>query len=136
MGERTLPARLMGLPTVVETHKSVDGATYFKSGIVSEVLVAEHDGAALPAGSELADGLTAPTAGIRKRKWGVRTARDKDEVMQVALDLEAAVAKNKGIPKECELVEVDQYVEARDDEAISAISYHDPLMISANYTYH
>ena len=124
VGEHTLPARLMGLPTVVETHKSVDGATYFKSGIVSEVLVAEHDGAALPAGSELADGLTAPTAGIRKRKWGARSARDKEKVMQVALDLEAHVAarKHKVIPAERELVEIDQYEEVRasDDEGADA----------------
>ena len=66
-----IPSALRSLPTVVETHKSLDGVNFFKSGEVGQVLVV---GGSLPEGGqhELADGLTPPLAGVRKRKWRTR----------------------------------------------------------------
>ena len=36
-----LPASLTALPTVVETHKSIDGTTFFKAGEIGRVLVTQ-----------------------------------------------------------------------------------------------
>ena len=36
---RKLPAALCSLPTVVETYKSLDGATFYKSGYVRQTLM-------------------------------------------------------------------------------------------------
>lgn len=42
--ETSYPARLVNLPTLVETHKTFDGSTYFKCGDVSQmVLVYESE---------------------------------------------------------------------------------------------
>ena len=68
---RSFPARLMRLPTVVETQKSLEGTTYYKTGAVGEVLLVDHDEALLPAAAdapaEQSDGLTAPMADVRRR---------------------------------------------------------------------
>ena len=70
-----LPARLCKLPTIVETHKSLDGETYYKTGQVGQMLVVDDEEAALPTDLELRDGLAPPTANIRKRKWRKRPPR-------------------------------------------------------------
>ena len=36
--ERVLPARLMRLPTLVESHKSLDGSLYYKCGMIHQVI--------------------------------------------------------------------------------------------------
>ena len=87
-----LPARLCKLPTIVESHKSLDGgATYYKTGQVGQMLVVESDEAALPTEVELPNGLAPPTANIRKRKWRKRPPRDEKALEQVQLELEALV---------------------------------------------
>ena len=87
IGSRTLPAKLMRLPTAMETHKSLDGSTFFKTGQMGEVVVADHAASRLPAGTELASGITPPTADIRRRKWRSGPDRDAKEVEQVALEI-------------------------------------------------
>ena len=95
-----LPGALTTLPTVVETHTSLDGVTFYKSGEIGKVLVARHTEEDLPEGSgvpfsqaaelpERADGLTVPTANVRKKMWRKRPVRDPREVEQVAVELEA-----------------------------------------------
>lgn len=48
VNEIELPASFAGLPTVVETHKSVDDINFFKTGEVGQVLIARHQEAELP----------------------------------------------------------------------------------------
>ena len=88
-----LPARLAQLPTTCETHKSLDGVTFYKTGTLGPALVVEHKSneAALPAAAELVDGLAPPAANIRQRRFRKRPARTKREVLQVELELEAAL---------------------------------------------
>ena len=100
----SLSAAFTTLPTVVETHASLDGVTFYKSGEVGKMLVARHSPDDLPrvvtgevpsapADAELMpeqpDGLTAPTANIRKKMWRKRPPRDPKDVEQVAIELEA-----------------------------------------------
>lgn len=107
--DRAFRAKLMSLPTVVETHKSVDGTVYFKTGHVGQVLVVATDEADLPAGTELRDGVTPPCAAIRERKWRRRAARDRKEIEQVIMELE--VIMKGSLPKpEYELVEEETEV--------------------------
>jgi len=47
VGERRFRAKLMALPTVVETHKSVDRTDYIKTGHVGQMLVVAADEAGL-----------------------------------------------------------------------------------------
>eukprot|EP00962_Isochrysis_galbana_P019896 scaffold5800_cov98-Isochrysis_galbana.AAC.1 len=82
VGDRRFRAKLMALPTVVETHKSMDRTDYIKTGHVGQVLVVAADEAELPAGVELRDGLAPPCAQIRERKWRRRPVRDRKEVEQ------------------------------------------------------
>ena len=87
---KVLQAKLTALPTIVETHKSVDGVTFFKTGAVNQVMVVRSgagDGE-VPA-PELPDGLTLPMADVRRRRWRKRPTRDPAEVEQVAVELEA-----------------------------------------------
>ena len=92
-----LSAAVSSLPTIVETHASLDGVTFFKTGEIGKVLVARPAAEAAPAVAfaqraelpERPDGLTPPTAGIRKRMWRKRPVRDPREVEQVAVELEA-----------------------------------------------
>ena len=74
-----LPARLAQLPTTCETHKSLDGVTFYKTGTLGPALVVEHKSneAALPAAAELVDGLAPPAANIRQRRFRKRPARTK-----------------------------------------------------------
>ena len=92
-GGEELPARLAQLPTTCETHKSLDGVTFYKTGTLGPALVVEHKSneAALPAAAELVDGLAPPAANIRQRRFRKRPARTKREVLQVELELEAAL---------------------------------------------
>ena len=90
-----LPASLSALPTVVETHASLDGITYYKTGEIGRVLVARHrrkeaeELAGGAASAEMRDGLAPATADIRRKMWRKRPARDEREVEQVAVELEA-----------------------------------------------
>ena len=61
-----LPARLCQLPTIVESHKSLNGGElYHKTGQVGQMLVCDSDEAALPTEVELPNGLAPPTADVR-----------------------------------------------------------------------
>jgi hypothetical protein len=84
VGERRFRSKLMALPTVVETHKSMDRTDYIKTGHVGQMLVVAADEAELPAGVELRDGLAPPCAQIRERKWRRRPVRDRREVEQAS----------------------------------------------------
>ncbi len=100
-----LPARLCKLPTIVETHKSLDGETYYKTGQVGQMLVVDDEEAALPTDLELRDGLAPPTANIRKRKWRKRPERNEKELEQVQLELESLVNGGRPPPPHRELIE-------------------------------
>lgn len=67
IGEDFFPATLMDLPTVIESAKSVDGVSYYKSGHVSQVLVVSEMmmTPAPPSSYVERDGLTPPARGIR-----------------------------------------------------------------------
>ena len=106
-----LPARLAQLPTTCETHKSLDGVTFYKTGTLGPALVVEHKSneAALPAAAELVDGLAPPAANIRQRRFRKRPARTKREVLQVELELEAALRGADPKP-EYELVDEEETV--------------------------
>ena len=116
-----LPARLAQLPTTCETHKSLDGVTFYKTGTLGPALVVEHKSneAALPAAAELVDGLAPPAANIRQRRWRKRPARSKREVLQVELELEAAL---RGGPIKPELELVDETTTVYDDAGGAAAS--------------
>eukprot|EP00967_Tisochrysis_lutea_P112297 scaffold177215_cov27-Tisochrysis_lutea.AAC.6 len=83
VGESSFRAKLMALPTVVESHKSLDRVGYLKCGHVGQVLVVAEREDELPKGTELSDGITPPCAQIRERKWRRRPVRDRKEVEQV-----------------------------------------------------
>lgn len=94
---RELPAALCALPSVVETHKSLDGVTFYKSGYVRETIVVADDEEKLPTDTELVDGLAPALADVRKKRWhSERSSRDKKQVEQVALELESML--RPGLP--------------------------------------
>ena len=103
----TFSAGLCALPTIVETYKSTDGVTYFKSGEINSVFTADES-ASMPhaATTELAHGLTPPSVNIRKRKWRKRPVRDVPEVEQVAVELEAL--RGGSLKPDFELVRVEE----------------------------
>lgn len=81
--KKTYPARLVNLPCVLETHKTNDNTTYFKSGDVGQMIIVYKDEEAYladPAPPPLStgpnsvkalypDGLTPPTRNIVERKF-------------------------------------------------------------------
>ena len=103
----------MQLPTIVETQKSLDGASFCKTGHVSHLLVVEKDSSNLPTGNVLKDGLTPPCANIRQRRWRKLPDFDFKEVEQVAIELEAI---RRGGPLKPEYELIDEYVEEIIDE--------------------
>lgn len=81
IGEAKYPAKLLQLPTVVETHKSVDGVNYYKSGAIGQVLVvgnqliSQHD----PESSGIsAHGLTEVTKNVDARLWNRQSTVDRE----------------------------------------------------------
>ena len=102
-----LPMTVTALPTVVESHKSVDGVTFFKTGVIGNVLLADELG--ISARPELHDGLTQPTVGIRKRMWRKRPVRKAVEVEQVAVELEAL--RGGSLKAEKELIKVKETIQ-------------------------
>ncbi|KAJ1620200.1 TAFII55 protein conserved region-domain-containing protein [Pavlovales sp. CCMP2436] len=67
IGEDFFPATLMDLPTVVESAKSIDGVSFYKSGHVSQVLVVSEMMMTPPPPASYVerDGLTPPARRIR-----------------------------------------------------------------------
>ena len=86
---KVLHAKIATLPTVIETHKSLDGVTFFKTGEVNQVMVARDTASDELPSATLADGLTPPLVDVQKRKWRKRPAREPAEVEQVAVELES-----------------------------------------------
>ncbi|CAM9762440.1 unnamed protein product [Chrysoparadoxa australica] len=90
---KSYPARLVNLPCLVETHKTLDHVTYFKSGDVGQMLVVYQDAEAYQADDDHAvssqdyfpDGLTPPTKNIVRRKFQLsRPAEGKYPKAEVA----------------------------------------------------
>ena len=97
-----MPAELVSLPTVVETHKSLDGITFYKTGLATNMVVVGEPSP--QSGAERRDGITPPACNIKRRKWRRRPPRQMKEVEQVAMELEAL--QRGGPPKpEFELIE-------------------------------
>ena len=105
---------MTSLPTVVETHKSIDGVTYFKAGEIGRVLVVQEGSHAEELPKELSDGLTPAMADVRRRRWRKRPARDPAEVEQVAVELEAL--RGGSLKPECELIRVEEQVPVDEPE--------------------
>ena len=100
-------AKLMSLPTVVESKKSVDpaGEVYYESRKIGQVLVVAKSREELPAGTEQRDGLTPPMAAIRERKWRRRPLHDPKAVEQVALELERGLRGGGPLKPEYDMVD-------------------------------
>lgn len=88
-----LPARLVNLPTIVETHKTWDRETYVKCGDVGQILLvfkdekartadkarqAAHEGGAWAAVHP--DGLTPPLQNVVKRRFAKARKRSRKDV--------------------------------------------------------
>eukprot|EP00904_Undaria_pinnatifida_P013816 jgi/Undpi1/9565/HiC_scaffold_27.g12021.m1 len=79
MDGKTYPARLVDLPCIVETQKTLDRSTFFKSGDVGQMLIVYKDEAAYKKDDGNAasasprglypDGLTPPTKNIVRRRF-------------------------------------------------------------------
>ncbi|CAN0205634.1 unnamed protein product, partial [Discosporangium mesarthrocarpum] len=72
------PARLVDLPCILETHKTLDRATYFKSGDVGQMLIVYEDerayqrdeaSCAVNPQGYYPDGMTPPTKNIVRRNF-------------------------------------------------------------------
>mmetsp|Transcript_5507 Transcript_5507/g.17717 ORF Transcript_5507/g.17717 Transcript_5507/m.17717 type:complete len:253 (-) Transcript_5507:9-767(-) len=119
-------AKLVSLPTVVESKKSVDpaGEVYYESRKIGQVLVVAKSREELPAGTEHRDGLTPPMAAIRERKWRRRPLHDPKAVEQVALELERGLRGGGPLKPEYDMVdeevEVSDYGDDEEDEAEEA----------------
>lgn len=112
VGDLELPGRLCNLPTVVEVHKSLhpESGTYHKCNQAGQMIVVDHDEAALPTERELPNGLSAPTARIRRRKWRKRNPPAYTAANMAHLEEELlCLAKNQPMPVEKELVWEDVY---------------------------
>lgn len=90
-GEK-LDAVLVSLPTIVETHRTVDGSHLFKSADIGEILIVYRKGSSsdsTPPGVNTKDftydhGLTPPTQRIRtKRAYRQDIARDQQQDSEV-----------------------------------------------------
>lgn len=91
MGGARHPARLVNLPTIVETHKTLDGGAYYKCGDVAQLLLVYRDDAELErdrartkkacAGeawrSFHPDGLTPPLKAVVSRRFAKARKRAK-----------------------------------------------------------
>ena len=79
---------------MIEAQKSLDSVTFYQSsanntGTVRQVIDVSRDASALPVEAEQLNGLTPPMLDVRNRKWRKRQPRKKEEIEQVALELEA-----------------------------------------------
>lgn len=77
------PAKLMDLPCIVESHKTADKRTFYKSADVHQVLVVRNPGEPAPEGECLPDGLTNGAKGARERVKVADGAFSADEVTKV-----------------------------------------------------
>lgn len=114
-----LPGRLCNLPTIVEVHKSFDPkcGTYHKANQAGQMIVVDHDEAVLPTERELPNGLSAPTARIRRRKW--RRKRPAAHTAADVAHLEEelwCLAKHRPVPDKRELVWEDVYEDVPEGE--------------------
>mmetsp|Transcript_24000 Transcript_24000/g.71991 ORF Transcript_24000/g.71991 Transcript_24000/m.71991 type:complete len:262 (+) Transcript_24000:353-1138(+) len=117
---RAYPARLVNLPTIVETHKTWDRATYYKCGDVGQAMLVFPDAAARAAdaargeqykGTAWAslhpDGATPPAREVVRRRFArarkrARAEYPRDEVASVEAEmiklLEAGAAEGPPPP--------------------------------------
>lgn len=119
VGDLDLPGRLCSLPTVVEVHKSFDpeSGTFYKANQAGQMIVVDHDEASLPTERELPNGLSAPTARIRRRKWRTRNPPAYTATNMAHLEEELlCLAKNRPMPVTKELVWEDVYEDVPEGE--------------------
>ncbi|CAM9643920.1 unnamed protein product, partial [Choristocarpus tenellus] len=78
MDGETYPARLVDLPCILETQKTLDRNTYFKSGDVGQMLIVYEDERAFTKDEPncsmgpwgyYSDGITPPTKNIVRRRF-------------------------------------------------------------------
>ena len=119
VGDIELPGRLCSLPTIVEVHKSFDpkSGIYHKANQVGQMLVVDHDEGVLPTERELPNGLSAPTARMRKRKWRKKRPVDHTAADMAHLQEELlCLAKHRPVPDKKELVWEDVYEDVPEGE--------------------
>lgn len=66
---KTLPAKLLSLPTVTESYKCHDNVHLFKTADVRQVLVCGEPAEREVAGTELRHGITPPLKNVRRRRF-------------------------------------------------------------------
>eukprot|EP00727_Mastigamoeba_balamuthi_P012126 m51a1_g7536 hypothetical protein (230) ;mRNA; r:54583-56400 len=100
MDGEALPFQLRDLPCIVETHKTSDGTTLYKSSDVGQVIVVrEKNEEPEPRGTDghhawrTASGITAPTHNIVTKSF--RKPRDREELRQIERDILAALGKDQ-----------------------------------------
>lgn len=121
------PASLMDLPTLVETHKTADKRTFYKSGDLHQVLVVRLPHEPKPDSYMLQDGLTpaARDAGRRlappKNLFSQAQVESVEHRVKYVIDHKVKIVPKKDrptAPAEDELVEIEE--ETTDNVAASA----------------
>ncbi|KAK2952374.1 putative transcription initiation factor TFIID subunit 7 [Blattamonas nauphoetae] len=96
------PATLVNLPCIIESQKSFDNKTFFKTADISQMLIVhEQDETPLHV-YDRDSGITPPTRKIRRRRWRHRPYEGKD-VKPVATEYPRSVCveliKTSDVPK-------------------------------------
>ncbi|KAH0793517.1 transcription initiation factor TFIID subunit 7 [Histomonas meleagridis] len=126
--DQTLKAVLVSLPTIVETHRTVDGSHLFKSADIGEMLIVYHPNSEpedINEGYLYEHGLTPPTKDIvSKRKAKQETARANqpdssslegiDYWEMVEIQLSALLSKDKSTKPYCR----HEFLEEPDIDAV------------------
>ncbi|CEH19104.1 Transcription initiation factor TFIID, subunit TAF7 [Ceraceosorus bombacis] len=128
IGNTTLPAKLVDLPTILETHKTLDGRQLFKVADISQMLLVGGDGDRREEEEDVNDrkgggadayvwdsGITPPMRYARKRRFRKRT--NKRVIETVEKEVERLLADDKRAEKlEYEMIDVADLSDGGGDE--------------------
>eukprot|EP00186_Timspurckia_oligopyrenoides_P004465 CAMPEP_0182442596 /NCGR_PEP_ID=MMETSP1172-20130603/1504_1 /TAXON_ID=708627 /ORGANISM="Timspurckia oligopyrenoides, Strain CCMP3278" /LENGTH=282 /DNA_ID=CAMNT_0024637547 /DNA_START=100 /DNA_END=948 /DNA_ORIENTATION=+ len=85
------PATLMDLPSVVESHKTFDNSTHFKSADIHQVLVVRNPNDTPPDNERLVDGLTPASKGAGVRNSIGKSDEDAEKLAAVEAQIKYVV---------------------------------------------
>ncbi|PWN40319.1 hypothetical protein IE81DRAFT_325673 [Ceraceosorus guamensis] len=128
IGNTALPAKLVDLPTILETHKTLDGRQLFKVADISQMLLVGGDGDRREEEEDANDrkgggadayvwdsGITPPMRYARKRRFRKRT--NKRVIETVEKEVERLLADDKRAEKlEYEMIDVADLSDGGGDE--------------------
>lgn len=111
---------LVDLPTYIETQKTFDNVTFYKSADLHQMIVVQPkrvDGSVInPPDEHSNDGLTPPTKEILTRSFDKFPPPDEESIVEVEQRLHMLDRGELG-PTECyELVQIEKYVDADEEE--------------------